>query len=108
MCQAFSFIGGEKEASPICLSGRNGLDGDTPLLNVCKLLILDGDGWRFGSIWEVKKKNWRHGKGLQKKDNGVFVAKSRGICLRIKLTNFVMELFHIKEAWKIFFGEFWK
>jgi hypothetical protein len=44
ICVKLSFIGGEKEASLISLSGRNGLDGDTPLLNVCKFLILDGDG----------------------------------------------------------------
>jgi hypothetical protein len=44
ICAKLSFIGGGKEASPISLSGRNGLDGDTPLLNVYKLLIFNGDG----------------------------------------------------------------
>ncbi len=65
ICVKLSFIVGEKEASPISLSGRSGLDGDTPLLNVCKLLILDGDGSRLGTIWEVKKKNmeaWKRAK----------------------------------------------
>jgi hypothetical protein len=34
ICVKLSFIGGGKEASLISLSGRSGLDGDTPLLNV--------------------------------------------------------------------------
>jgi hypothetical protein len=45
-------------------------------------------------------------KGPKKKDNGVFVAKSHGIFLQVKFTDFVLELFHIEEAWKYFFWEF--
>jgi hypothetical protein len=42
----------------------------------------------------------------KKRDNGVFVAKSHGIFLQIKFKKFVMELFHIKKAWKYFCWEF--
>ncbi len=58
---------------------------------------------QFGRL---RKKTWRHGKGPEKRDNGVFFAKSYWMFLQIKFTNFVMELFHIEEAWKFFFGSF--
>jgi len=58
---------------------------------------------QFGRL---RRKKWRHGKGLKKRDSGVFVAKSHGFFLQIKFTIFVMELFHIKKAWKYFFWEF--
>lgn len=43
------------------------LDGDTPLLNVYKLLILDGDDRRLGTIWEVKKKKMEAWKRVKEK-----------------------------------------
>jgi hypothetical protein len=59
---------------------------------------------QFGRL---RKKTWRHGKGVEKRDNGVFVVKSHGIFLQITFTNFVLELFHIEKDWKyIFWGSF--